>query len=290
MESAPSLPKAIAARLRALPLYGTTIALLLLAALVPIGGFASTEQVSALTNLAVAAIVCSLCDAVADRIKGKPFRRPETAVICGLIVASVLAPDTAPLTVAWVSGAAIALKHLVQVRKMPLLNPAAAGLMAGHLLLGTLHYWWASGAVALLALPFLAWKTNRLKASGAFLLAWLAMWAGTALIGGGRAASLEGLLVVVPLYLAAFMVPEPKTSPVRTEDQMVYGAMAGAGAVLLPLAMKEADGLLLALLLANLGRVGMDRARVPPAAPPPGAGAAAEAPAKAADAPKNGEV
>src|SRR3990170_7495296 len=79
---------------------------------------------------------------------------PTSALLSGLIVAFILAPNTPWPITAWTTAFAIFSKHLLRVRRNHVFNPAALAVIVSAWLFGSAHSWW--GALAGLPWPWLA--------------------------------------------------------------------------------------------------------------------------------------
>ncbi|MDE1798555.1 MAG: hypothetical protein KGH63_04070, partial [Candidatus Micrarchaeota archaeon] len=118
-----------------------------------------------------------------DAVPKRAWRLSSTSLICGLIIGSILAPETSPLLVAAIALMAIVIKRLLHEGPVPVFNPAAAALVIGGLAFGTLDIWWASVSsgigllILIAAVLLLSWRQNRWRMELAFLVAWLAGWA-----------------------------------------------------------------------------------------------------------------
>ncbi len=264
-QSAPWAP--ILAPLRALSIYHLTLVLVLLAALAGLWDFPPGSRLSALFTLVLAAAVCAGADALLLFQSKRVWKLSENSLISGLLIGSILAPETSPFLVAAIAILSVLLKRLLHEGPFPVFNPAAAALALGGILFGTLDAWWAfvpSGPgllILVLAILLLSWKQNRWQMELVFLLAWLAAWALFLRLPplAPGLAGLNALLGLLPLYLMAFMLLEPKTSPLRPKQQCIYGAIAALVAVfLLPLSTAT-DMALVGLLIANLAKKAMEK-------------------------------
>ncbi|HEV2165745.1 MAG TPA: hypothetical protein VGS23_02020, partial [Thermoplasmata archaeon] len=182
---------------------------------------------------------------------------------------------------------AVGLKHVLRYKGRPILNPAAAGVVAGAFLFGMAPAWWAGVG---------PWGTEILVAFGAaIVLRSPAMWRLPAvffavyapfsvamkfIVGAALAPKvlILGVLDPATLFFGLFMVVEPRTAPANPNLHTLYAAMVAFGAVFLPLVM-PGPGVLVALLLANLGAV-LVRFAVDSRSSAPSTGSTARAEAK----------
>ncbi len=267
----PSPPGApVLSKLRAIPINQLTLALLLLAALAGWLALPPASQLQALLNLAVASVVCVGADALIFWQSKKIWKLSVTSLISALILASILAPETPALLLAILALLSVILKRLLHDGPFPIFNPAAFALVIGGLAFGTLDAWWAftpslpSIIILLLAILLLSWRQNRWLMEISFLLGWLAGWALFSHFPSipPSMAGIRMLLNLLPLYLMAFMLLEPKTSPIRPRQQLVYGAIAALAAVFLLPRSPAVDMVLVGLMLGNLAKKIMEKFKI----------------------------
>lgn len=209
-------------------------------------------------------------DVALSAIRTRSVVPPYSAIITGLIL-SMIADTTAPWYVLLFIGlVAVLQKQLLRIGGRHVCNPAAFGLVMGWLVFGTYPSWWAA---SLYSNDLLAWN-NLLLYAGLAGIVWVSGYKykryGTiasfllifgvlfALVVGVSSMSSLFLTLVSPgmLFYAFLMLPEPMTSPVLRERQLVYGAMVAAFNVgLTYLSVKTGvllpDSSLLALLAGN---------------------------------------
>lgn len=154
---------------------------------------------------------------------------------------------------------ASALKHFLRVNRLPLFNPAAAGVVVA-VALGALETWWGvsfaprmtpleMSMAVLLTVPaglYLAQKYKKwavalsfLAAYGIFMTIWL------------QELPLYQLLEGTMLFFAFIMVSEPKTSPNLVPQQILFGGGVGLLAVIF-IIQGVASPYVSALILGNL--------------------------------------
>ncbi len=285
----------ILAKMRAISIYHLTLALLLMAAIAAWLAISPASQLPAVINLVIASIVCVGAEAVLgwwagpagiwppkqqqaaisageQQVSSAPkraWRLSQTSLICGIIIGSILVPETSPLLVAVIALLAVVIKRLLHEGPFPFFNPAAAALVLGGIAFGTLDVWWVSASsgpglfILIAAILLLSWKQNRWRMELAFLAAWLAGWAiFQHLPPLSNPASWSALLDVLPLYLMAFMLLEPKTSPVRPKQQYAYGAVAALATVFLLSFSSITDMILVGLLVGNLAKKIMEKLKL----------------------------
>ncbi len=226
---------------------------------VPLGLLALPEaaRLQALATLFIAVLAAVLSQFLLSRKAGAPFSLSEPALISGLIIGSALAPNTPALFVAVICAFAMLTKRLIRVRRVPLFNPAALGLLAGSFFLGTHDGWWAANSTPLLGVWLalcafvLSWKLRRLPMQFAFLAVWLVLWGASAALAG-HVPEPVFFLESIPLYFLAFMLLEHTTSPMRTSWQILYGALVAAAAFAIVISTLPIEALLAALLAGNV--------------------------------------
>jgi Na+-translocating ferredoxin:NAD+ oxidoreductase RnfD subunit len=212
-------------------------------------------------------------DVTVERLRNRRWIVPDGAAITALLCALILAPQAASYLPPLAAATAIASKHLVRVRwgrrSIHALNPAAAGLLTTLLVFPAGQSWW--GALTnrptswILALITIGVVVDRHVAKLPQALAFLATYYGlfttiTFTTMGGGALSISGRLAEVyrppfvnaALFFAFFMLTDPPTSPNREDEQLRFGAIVGAIAVVAYLTIHTLAFLLAGLLAANL--------------------------------------
>jgi Na+-translocating ferredoxin:NAD+ oxidoreductase RnfD subunit len=245
-------------------------AILALLAVPTVGGNEVVRNLIVATTVAVAV---DLCVSVWRRHE-RSF--PDGAILTGVIVAFLLRPQEPASTIALAVAVGLASKHLLRTRWSNVLNPAAVALVFSGALLGAGESWWGAlpdlglwGALAVLGTGvFIADRINKLPMVLVFLGAYYTLFTIAALFGG-ESAEVAGIFrtpdVHAALFFALFMLDDPPTSPVRYEDQVVYGVIVATLAYLLLMEAGVVYYLPLALLAGNVWesgrRVYADRAR-----------------------------
>jgi Na+-translocating ferredoxin:NAD+ oxidoreductase RnfD subunit len=234
---------------------------LLWIALVVLGVFASSYLggIGAL-GLLVLPLVAVLTDLAFARVRFERLRVPDAAIATGLFLALIL-PPTAPLLLTGTTAfAAVALRHLLRWRGHPWFNPAAAGVLFCAIAFGLAPAWWegagpyAEYLTVALGGMLIALGASRWRLPASFLVTYAAMSAiQHVLLGATTDVSVLVLQAADPtvLFLALFMVAEPRTAPTPAPAQTVFGASVGLLAAFAPLAFPTV-GLVLALLGGNL--------------------------------------
>lgn len=164
------------------------------------------------------------------------WRVPTSALISGLIVASVLGTET-PWPVTTFGGFLASLsKWALRTRRGHIFNPAALALLVAIPLFAAGESWWGALAdlpapwILALLLPgaFLTYRLNKFPLALAFLGTLFSLFTGIGLVHPVWVADVfRPPLVETTLYLALFMLTDPPTSPGRVRDQIWVGALAG---------------------------------------------------------------
>ncbi len=211
--------------------------LLLLAATAIAMGFIGVYDVNGFRLLASALIFVASCY-VANKLIAKLYGATtniESALITGLILFCIFSPphdlDEA-FSLAFVGVVAMATKYIIAVRKRHIFNPAAIAAVIVSLLGLIQATWWMGNTIMwpfVLVLGLLVVrKIHRFHMYFTFLAAALI---GTAVFHfGGRSALpfLSDTLISSPLlFLGAFMLTEPFTTPPTKQQQIIYGGVVG---------------------------------------------------------------
>ncbi len=208
-----------------------TIVLVLLAAIA-----APAEGPSVvLPGLAAAAAAAMLVDAPILRWREGVWVFPSGALLTGLIVAMVLSPQEPWLVTTGIAVIGVLSKYAVRTRSANVFNPAALALVATFYVFDTGQSWW--GALPDLPLPalmvlsaaglFIADRVNKMPLVLSFLGGYYLLFTVTAFAADParvaeiyRAPDLHAVL-----FFAFFILTDPPTSPVRSRDQIICGAI-----------------------------------------------------------------
>ncbi len=178
-----------------------------------------------------------IVDAPILRWRKRRWEFPSGALLTGLIVAMVLAPQEPWYVAAVTTALGVASKYVVRTATANTFNPAALALVAAFYLFDAGESWWGAlpelPAIAIVLLVasglFIADRVTRLHAVFAFLATYFLLFSATAFIGDpARVAELyRAPDVHAALFFAFFMVSDPPTSPPRPRDQLVFGVLTG---------------------------------------------------------------
>jgi Na+-translocating ferredoxin:NAD+ oxidoreductase RnfD subunit len=229
-------------------------------------------------GLVAALSAAAIVDAPILRWKKRRWVFPDGALLTGLIVAMILAPQQPWYVAAATAAVGVASKYAFRVRTANVFNPAALALVATFYVFHTGQSWWGATSdaapMALAALvaagAFVTWRVNKTAAALAFLGVYYLLVTTSAFLGNPAhvAALYRAPDLHAALYFAFFMVTDPPTSPPRHRDQLVFGVIAAAVAFVAFEWIGAAYFLLAGLLAANLWeawRRGRARARSPAA-------------------------
>lgn len=214
-----------------------------------VGVIVSPTPPELLASFVVLAVVISLVDAGAQRLLHLPWR-VESSLVTALILLFVMRPGLEPAALfglALAGALASVSKYIIAWRGRHIVNPAAfgaavvsvAGSFGAFEWLGTSASWWVgNGAmaipVAVLGLAVL-WRTEKVRVVAVFLL----VAVGTAMVRQAVQAqqfeitfdlpmALQFAVLQTPyLFLGAFMVSEPLTSPPRRWQQFSVAVLVG---------------------------------------------------------------
>jgi Na+-transporting NADH:ubiquinone oxidoreductase subunit NqrB len=236
--------------------------ILVLLALTAIGlGF--THNTSGLVNAAAAIGSGVLIDLIFSAIQRRKRAILDGAILTGLIVTMVLSAAAPWYVAAGAAAVGVLAKNVLKVKKKPILNPAALGLLLALLLLQTDQDWWGGMS----EMP--AWCTGLLVAGGlmvsrrvnkdaavfTYLGVYVLSFLGFALAGFHvdlAADALRTPFINSALFLAFIMLTDPPTSPAKAKDQILFGLIAAVVSIGIYVVFGGLTYLLIGLLTANL--------------------------------------
>ncbi|MGH7488167.1 MAG: RnfABCDGE type electron transport complex subunit D, partial [bacterium] len=220
---------------------------------------------TATSRVIVAAVSAAALDEAIAYGRGGRLILPDGAVLTGMIVAFVLRTQESWLVLLATVGLAILSKHLLRTRWSNVLNPAAFALVLAAIVLNTGQSWWGAlpdlgitGALVLLVVGgFIADRLNKLPMILAFLGVYFTLFTIASVYRSGIVAE----TFVTPdlqaaLFFAFFMLDDPPTSPVRHEDQVVFGVIVAVVAYFIFMQFGGVYFLPAALLAGNLWESG----------------------------------
>ncbi len=188
----------------------------------------------------------------------------DGGLITGLIVADVLSATAPWYAAALTTAIAIAAKHLLKVKRKPLFNPAAAGLLVATFLFPTGQSWWGSlsllpgWSIILLIIGgmVVTQRVNKFPQVFAFLGTYFGLLLVMAIFHLGLPSDTPGDALRVPfvnsaLFLAFFMLTDPPTSPAPYRQQVYFGFLSAFVSIVIFAFQGGLTYLLVGLLLAN---------------------------------------
>jgi len=214
-----------------------------------------------LVTVALAVGSASALDLALFGLRERRVVLPDGAALTGLILAMVMSarePWYIP-----VAGAVVAIgsKHIFRSLGANIFNPAALALVAVAVVFQSGEDWWGSlpnlgaagAAVVVLGGGWIAAHVNKLPMVISFLAVYLGLCTAFTFFGGNGAVAevFRAPDVHAALFFALFMLDDPPTSPVRSGDQVLYGALVGSAASFLLVGPGWLTFLPAALLLGN---------------------------------------
>lgn len=229
--------------------------LVLLAVTAPVEG-ASTV----LPHVVAAVAGACLAEVIASVLVGRRVEVPTSALLSGLILAFVLAPQEAITTTFTLGALATASKYVIRTGREHVFNPAAFALVLSVPVFASGQSWW--GALPDLSWPwvllmvalgaFLADRLNKFPSIIAFAGAYFGLFT---LVALARPASVAEMFrdpfVQSAIFFAFFMLTDPPTSPGRVRDQVWFGIVVGAASVVAQLVGVGQTYMLVGLLAGN---------------------------------------
>jgi Na+-translocating ferredoxin:NAD+ oxidoreductase RnfD subunit len=173
------------------------------------------------TGFAVLLAVC--VESAILYFRTKAFRLTSSSIITGLIIGDVLASDQQWWKFLVACLLAILSKYLIVFKKKHIFNPAAFGIFLTIILFGAFTQWRGT-YVWYILLPagiYFARKIGKLKIVISFFLVYLTLFGTQAIAQKVPLGDIFGYLSYFYIFV---MIIEPKTSPVKPGEQMIFGA------------------------------------------------------------------
>jgi len=173
----------------------------------------------------------------------------QSAVITGSIIGMLSSPGSNLMFVWLAAFAAIISKRLIQIWGSHIFNPAAWGLFLAGLALSNQVNWWGASMppVIILGAGIILLRLKRLEMTFAYII-------GRVLSAMLVGIPFSGALMLPNLFFAFIMLIEPKTSPSKRGEQLVFGLGCGALSTIAANAISQYEADLAALLIMNLMR------------------------------------
>ncbi|MEM4295944.1 MAG: RnfABCDGE type electron transport complex subunit D [Candidatus Anstonellales archaeon] len=223
-----------------------TLSLIIILAINIFFGFDINKLLSPL----IAVITAVIFDYLITMLKTKKGQIKQTALITGLIVGFVVNYNM-PLYAFLSSALAIIIKHIIRHNNSNIFNPAASGMIITFLINRNAELWWVSAPNILILAPMLilgflvSLRIMRLYASLSYII-------GAIIIIIAFRGFENFNIFYVPMFGPFFMITEPKTSPIKAWQQIVFGfAIAIVDAISGYLNLLQST-FLLGLLFGNL--------------------------------------
>ena len=186
--------------------------------------------------------------------KTKAWKITESSIITGLIIGYVLSSDQAWWKFLATGALAILSKQLIVFKKKHIFNPAAFGIFLSFILFATATQWKGTYAwyILLPAGIYFAQKMGKLKIVVSYFLVSFVLFGIQAIV---QKIPLGHILGYFSYFYIFVMVIEPKTSPVKPREQIIFGAGIAVLIFMLTELGARFDVELFSLLALNLGTV-----------------------------------
>jgi Na+-transporting NADH:ubiquinone oxidoreductase subunit NqrB len=213
-------------------------------------------------NLLGAILTAVFLDMAIVRICWHTYSFPSGALITGLIIAMILSPQLAWYIPVFASALAILSKHVLKIRRRPIFNPAAVGLLGASLFFASGQDWWGALAIlspwwiiVLIIIGFLVTdRVNKFPQVFAFAASYFGLFTFFPLMGTATPKIAEIFrmpFINACLFFAFIMLTDPPTSPITEEDQIQYGVLVALASGLIYLIFGLLSFLPLGLLIGN---------------------------------------
>ncbi|HXQ94471.1 MAG TPA: RnfABCDGE type electron transport complex subunit D [Thermoplasmata archaeon] len=239
-------------------------------------GFASRAVAEPLLLLPV---IAAVADLAFQLVRFPKLRFPDAAIANGLFLTVILWPTGVSLALLSVVLVTVGLRHVARVGGHPILNPAAAGVLVAATVFALPQPWHVGVTTTDVALVALLGAILWSKATHTWriLVPYFAVNIAASLavaeyLGGPSAVRLvfqASVLGAATVFYGFFMVSEPRTAPSARPAMLMFGALVGFTAAVLPVLFAEyptysALGVLtpyLALFIGNVFAVALPSAR-----------------------------
>jgi Na+-translocating ferredoxin:NAD+ oxidoreductase RnfD subunit len=188
-----------------------------------------------LGQMAVAVLLTGITNSIIEYFRTKTLRISDSGLITGLIISMVLAPNSSLLLTGLLSIVAIASKYILRLNNRPVFNPAAFGLMIGLIFFNNPLGWWGDyyHILTIIAGSILLIKfAGHWKIIFAFLTALSILILVRALISGPSIIDQLYLNISISSFFTFFMLTDPKTSPLLSNQFISFGILTAMGSFL----------------------------------------------------------
>ena len=221
--------------------------------------------VKALLPVFLAVITTVALDLIIEYFKSKTFFFPQSALISGLFIGSLLTQNLQWYVYVIAGAIAILSKHLIRVFGKHIFNPANFGVLIVTLVpaFNAFDSWWISSPKILVVLfgIFIIWRLRRFDLSLSFLVTYYIVNS-IILVPRGMMAHHSYMMAYHDIYLTVvegsviyffsmFMLIEPKTHPKARNQRIFYGMLIAIMFVGLQVSNSRHD-LIMVLAIANL--------------------------------------
>lgn len=188
-------------------------------------------------------VIAAVADFAVNYYKNKRKDIPFSAIISGLIIASIMPQLSLPVQVI-AALLAVVQKHVIRWKGSHIFNPAAFSVLITSLLFSTAPSWWIAVSPVVLVFLLTANMVRRLPIAVSF-------YAFHVLLSG---ASIAAMLDYTAIFFALVMAVEPKTTPLSQKGMVVFGAWIAVLSAVVHYTGLSIDPFIIALLVMNIFR------------------------------------
>lgn len=177
-------------------------------------------------------------------LRRRELFKPFAALVTGFILTLIIDPSASWYQILTICAAAMGIKNFVRFGNRHIFNPAASGLIVGWIVFGLSPSWWGATLfhgenellfnILLYILLFAAayvscFRLRRGYSVGIYLLTYALL---SIPLGSSMQSVIQTIFSPGVLFYALVMLPEPMTSPVSRNRQLMYGGWVAALTVL----------------------------------------------------------
>jgi len=197
-------------------------------------------------QIVVIPAVAALTDFAITYYKTKQKNWPLSAIISGLIIASIM-PALDLVIQIFVALLSVVQKHVIRWRGSHIFNPAAFSVLIASLLFLKPPTWWIGTSAVVLIFLLTANMVKRLVISGIFYASYLIL----SLIRAGGVSSIA-FLDYTAIFFALVMAVEPKTTPLSQKGMILFGIGLSILSFVIQFAQLPVDFFIASLLVMNI--------------------------------------
>ena len=208
------------------------------------------------------AVFSALCvESVTLYFRTKSWKITESSIITGLIIGFVLTSEQPWWMFLVAAILAILSKYLIVFKKKHIFNPAAFGILLMIILCGASTQWKGTYLWYILVPGgiYFAQKVGKLKIIISYFLVSLVLFGTQAIL---QKNSLVNILGYLSYFYIFVMVIEPKTAPIKSKAQIIFGAGIAILIFILTEFGAKFDVELFSLLVLNLAILLMNKGTV----------------------------